>query len=69
MNAAVKLVVPVNTIVEKVDYVSLCLSKGLGAPAGSVLVGTQDFIKKAHRIRKLVGGGMRPSGVIASAEI
>ena len=69
MNAAIKLAVPAKTIVNNVDSVSLCLSKGLGAPAGSVLAGSKNFIKKAHRIRKLVGGGMRQAGVIASAGI
>ena len=67
MNAAVKLGVPVAKVVESVDTVSLCLSKGLGAPAGAVLVGTTDFIRRAHRIRKLVGGGMRQIGVLAAA--
>ena len=45
---------------------SLCLSKGLGAPVGSVLAGPKDFVKKAHRNRKLLGGGMRQSGVLAA---
>ena len=69
MNAAVKLSVPVKTIVEKIDSVSLRLSKGLGAPAGSILVGSKDFIRKAYRIRKIVGGGMRQAGILASAGI
>ena len=67
MNAAVKLDVPAHEIVEAVDSVSLCLSKGLGAPAGSVLVGSKDFITRAHRMRKLVGGGMRQVGILAAA--
>ncbi len=67
MNAAVKLDVSVNSLVENVDSVSLCLSKGLGAPVGSVLVGSKKFIRKARRIRKLVGGGLRQSGILASA--
>src|SRR5690349_14942202 len=49
------------------DSVSVCLSKGLGAPAGSVIAGTRDFIKKCHRLRKMYGGGMRQSGVLAAA--
>ena len=67
MNAAVKLDVPVKTIVENIDTVSLCLSKGLGAPAGSVLTGPKYLIKKAYRVRKLLGGGMRQAGILASA--
>lgn len=51
------------------DSVSICLSKGLGAPAGSVLVGNKEFIKKARRIRKIFGGGMRQAGFIAAAGI
>jgi threonine aldolase len=49
------------------DSISVCLSKGLGAPVGSLLVGKKEFIKKARRIRKVFGGGMRQSGVIAAA--
>jgi len=49
------------------DSVSVCLSKGLGAPVGSVLCGGQDFIARAHRIRKMAGGGMRQSGLLAAA--
>ncbi|MEE2773577.1 MAG: low-specificity L-threonine aldolase [Pseudomonadota bacterium] len=67
MNASVKLNIPAKEIVSKVDSVSLCLSKGLGAPVGSVLVGSKEFIKRAHRIRKLAGGGLRQSGFLASA--
>lgn len=50
-----------------VDSMSVCLSKGLGAPVGSVLLGSNDFIKKAKRMRKALGGGMRQSGVLANA--
>ena len=50
-----------------VDSLSVCLSKGLGAPVGSLLVGTSDFINKARRIRKALGGGMRQSGILAAA--
>ena len=46
--------------------ISLCLSKGLGAPVGSVLIGKKDFIKKSRRVRKVFGGGMRQAGIIAA---
>ena len=69
MNAAVKLGIPAAKLVAGVDTISLCLSKGLGTPAGSVLVGPADFIRRAHRMRKLVGGGMRQIGVLAAAGI
>ena len=69
MNAAVKLGVPAKQIVDPVDSVSLCLSKGLGTPVGSVLVGSHDFIARARRMRKLVGGGMRQAGILAAAGI
>ena len=49
------------------DSVSVCLSKGLGAPAGSVLLGSKDFITHARRWRKALGGGMRQAGVLAAA--
>ncbi len=51
------------------DSISICLSKGLGAPVGSVLLGNKEFIKKAHRIRKVFGGGMRQAGYLAAAGI
>lgn len=51
------------------DSISICLSKGLGAPVGSVLVGNRDFIKKARRVRKVFGGGMRQAGYLAAAGI
>lgn len=51
------------------DSVSLCLSKGLGAPVGSLLIGSIDFIKKSKRIRKILGGGMRQAGYLAAAGI
>jgi len=54
---------------EAFDSISVCLSKGLGAPVGSVLIGKKDFIKKARRIRKVFGGGMRQAGFIAAAGI
>lgn len=67
MNAAVALNVPVNHLTGCFDSVSLCLSKGLGAPVGSVLVGSRDFIGRAHRYRKMLGGGMRQAGILAAA--
>ncbi|MEL0293817.1 MAG: low-specificity L-threonine aldolase [Alphaproteobacteria bacterium] len=76
MNAVVKLGVTPAQMVAEADTVSVCLSKGLGTPAGSVLVGAHDgtilagpksVIKRAHRIRKLVGGGMRQAGILAAA--
>ncbi len=69
MNAAVKLKCKVDTVTRLFDSVSLCLSKGLGAPVGSVLVGSRDFIEQARRWRKMVGGGMRQAGILASAGI
>ena len=66
-NAAVKLKVPLTRITGHFDSVSLCLSKGLGAPVGTVLVGKKAFIAAAHRHRKLLGGGMRQAGILAAA--
>ncbi|NLN71055.1 MAG: low-specificity L-threonine aldolase [Chloroflexi bacterium] len=68
-NAAVDQGVPASALVDMVDSVTFCLSKGLCAPVGSVLCGSQDFIAKAHRIRKQLGGGMRQAGVLAAAGI
>eukprot|EP00095_Tigriopus_kingsejongensis_P007173 maker-scaffold134_size322110-snap-gene-0.10 protein:Tk07173 transcript:maker-scaffold134_size322110-snap-gene-0.10-mRNA-1 annotation:"probable low-specificity l-threonine aldolase 2" len=68
-NAAVALGVPVKELVQPCDSVSICLSKGLGAPIGSVVVGSQDFIRRVHRLRKAIGGGMRQSGILAAAGI
>jgi threonine aldolase len=68
-NAAVALGIPVSTLVRSVDSVTFCLSKGLSAPVGSLVVGNRAFIKKAHRMRKLLGGGMRQAGVLAAAGI
>ncbi|PIE32204.1 low-specificity L-threonine aldolase [candidate division KSB3 bacterium] len=66
-NAAVKLDVPVKNIAHHFDSISICLSKGLGAPVGSVLCGSHDFIRTARRWRKVVGGGMRQAGILAAA--
>lgn len=68
-NAAIHLDCPLNDITKHVDSVSICLSKGLGAPVGSVLCGSKELIKKARRWRKLLGGGMRQAGVLAGAGI
>ena len=67
LNAAVKLGVSADTITAPFDSVSVCLSKGLGAPAGSLLCGTAEFITAARRGRKMLGGGMRQVGVLAAA--
>lgn len=66
-NAAVKLGVESREITRHFDSVSVCLSKGLGAPVGSVLCGSEAFIGKARRLRKMVGGGMRQAGLLAAA--
>ncbi|MBB2896608.1 low-specificity L-threonine aldolase [Pseudomonas sp. AS2.8] len=66
-NAAVKLGVTVREISQHFDSVSVCLSKGLGAPVGSVLCGDAALIAKARRWRKVVGGGMRQAGILAAA--
>ncbi len=68
-NAAVFLGCPVAEVAQPYDSVQVCLSKGLGAPVGSLLVGKKDFIAQARRYRKMVGGGMRQAGVIAAAGI
>lgn len=66
-NAAVALGRPAAELVAPVDSVMFCLSKGLAAPVGSLLVGSRDFIAEARRYRKLLGGGMRQAGVLAAA--
>jgi threonine aldolase len=68
-NAAVKLGVPARQIAQHFDSVSVCFSKGLGAPVGSALVGSKDLIRQAHKWRKMLGGGMRQAGVLAAAAI
>jgi threonine aldolase len=68
-NAAVKLQVSPEKISRHFDTVSICLSKGLGAPVGSLLCGTRDLVKKARRWRKVLGGGMRQAGILAAAGI
>jgi len=66
-NASIALGRSVADITRKFDSVMFCLSKGLGAPVGSMLVGSRDFIEKARITRKLLGGGMRQAGVLAAA--
>jgi len=69
LHAVTKTGVSAAGLCANVDSVSLCLSKGLGAPAGSVLSGSEQFINRAKRLRKMLGGGMRQSGIIAAAGI
>lgn len=68
-NAATYLGTPVSKVTEKVDSVMFCLSKGLGAPVGSMLAGSAEFIDKARMARKVFGGGMRQAGILAAAGI
>jgi len=68
-NAATALDVNVRELSEPVDSVSFCLSKGLSAPVGSLVCGSQDFIAQARRNRKALGGGMRQAGIIAASGI
>ncbi len=68
-NAAVALGVTAKALAEPADTVTFCLSKGLCAPVGSVLCGPRDFIERARRIRKQLGGGMRQAGILAAAGI
>jgi len=68
-NAAVQQRCNAVDLVRGFDSVSVCFSKGLGAPVGSALVGPHDFIRRAHRVRKMLGGGMRQAGVLAAAAL
>jgi threonine aldolase len=68
-NAAAAQDISVRDLVEPADSVMFCLSKGLAAPIGSMLVGTRKFIRRARRVRKMLGGGMRQVGVVAAAGI
>jgi threonine aldolase len=68
-NAAVATQVPVREIARHFDSVSVCFSKGLGAPVGSALCGSKELIARAHRLRKMLGGGMRQVGVLAAAAL
>jgi threonine aldolase len=68
-NAAVAQGLPAREITQHFDSVSVCFSKGLGTPAGSALCGSRDLIARAHRWRKMTGGGMRQAGVLAAAAL
>ena len=68
-NAAAALGVDVSELASPAHSATFCLSKGLCAPAGSVLVGSKDFIRRARRVRKMLGGGMRQTGILAAAGI
>jgi threonine aldolase len=68
-NAAVKLNVSIRVITQHFDSISFCLSKGLGAPVGSLLCSTRELVEKARRWRKVLGGGMRQAGILAAAGI
>jgi threonine aldolase len=68
-NAAVALGEDVRVITRHVDTVQFCLSKGLAAPVGSIVAGPRSFIERAHRARKMLGGGMRQAGIIAAAGV
>ncbi|RKX87642.1 MAG: low specificity L-threonine aldolase [Spirochaetes bacterium] len=68
-NASEATGIPVKKICSHVDTVTFCLSKGLGAPVGSMLCGSEKFIAEARRVRKMLGGGMRQVGVLAAAGI
>jgi threonine aldolase len=68
-NAAIALGVPACALAQNSDSVALCLSKGLSAPVGSLLCGSKDFVERARKFRKMLGGGMRQAGVIAAAGI
>ena len=68
-NAATTLKLPVASLLERADSVSICLSKALGAPIGSIIAGRRDFIGRAHRLRKALGGGMRQVGILAAPGI
>src|SRR5699024_2856758 len=66
-NAATYLNVDVKEIAQYADSINVCLSKGLCAPVGSVLIGNEQFIDRARKNRKLLGGGMRQAGILAAA--
>ena len=68
-HAATALKLPIANLLERADSVNICLSKSLGAPIGSVIAGRRDFIGRAHRLRKALGGGMRQVGVLAAPGI
>ncbi|QSX00855.1 threonine aldolase family protein [Haloterrigena alkaliphila] len=65
-NAATALDAPATDVTDPVDSVMFCLSKGLGAPVGSMLAGSEEFVERARRVRKLFGGGLRQAGIVAA---
>lgn len=68
-NASVETGVSVKEYADEFDSISFCFSKGLGAPVGSIVCGTKEFISRAHRFRKVIGGGMRQAGIIAAGAL
>jgi threonine aldolase len=68
-NASVATGIKPNEYARHADSVSVCISKGLGAPVGSLVAGTKDFVHRVHRFRKMIGGGMRQAGILAAAGI
>ncbi|KAJ6858229.1 low-specificity L-threonine aldolase 1 [Populus alba x Populus x berolinensis] len=68
-NASIALGVPVHRLLQAADSASVCLSKGVGAPVGSVIVGSKSFIAKARILRKTLGGGMRQVGILCAAAL
>ncbi|KAK9500364.1 hypothetical protein O3M35_001643 [Rhynocoris fuscipes] len=68
-NSVVRTGIPANEIVKDCESINVCLSKGLGAPIGSLLIGSETFVKKARHLRKVLGGGMRQVGLMAAAGI
>ncbi len=69
MNAVVATGIPASDWGRHFDTISICFSKGLGAPIGSALAGSSELIKRAHRLRKALGGGMRQAGIVAAAAL
>ncbi len=67
MNAVVATGQKLSDICSQVDSISICISKGLGAPVGALVAGSRDYIAKARRMRKRLGGGMRQAGILAAA--
>jgi threonine aldolase len=68
-NASIASDIPPDEYAKQVDSLSFCFSKGLGAPVGSIVAGSADFIKKVHRYRKMLGGAMRQAGILAAAAL
>ncbi|MBN1153791.1 low-specificity L-threonine aldolase [candidate division KSB1 bacterium] len=66
-NASVATGIPIKDYASQFDSIMFCFSKGLGAPIGSIIAGSREFIRRAHRIRKMLGGGMRQVGILAAA--